>query len=289
MGDNKMKKRIDFRVLARVMKLLFKKHKIRLLIVGICLFLSTASSVGANLYLQTLIDDYIVPLVGVRNPVFIPLLRAIGVMCCIYGVGIVAEFFSSRLMVKVSEGTLKDIRDEMFIKMQQLPIEYFDTHSHGDIMSRYTNDTDTLSQMISQSIPKICSVVVTIVVIFFAMIFTNIYLTLVVLVFLGIILSISKFMTSRSGNYFIRQQEAVGKLNGYIEEMINGVKVVKVFCYEDRAKEEFDKLNEKLAKNVYNANKYVNSIGPVNGNLGNTLYAVLAIVGGILKELVIFQ
>ncbi len=196
--------------------------------------------------------------------------------------GVVSGFLSSRLMVKVSEGTLKQIRDEMFVKMQRLPIKYFDTHSHGDIMSRYTNDTDTLSQMISQSIPEIISVFTTIIVIFVSMIVTNIYLTLVVLAFLGIILLVTKFMTSRSGKYFLKQQEAVGKLNGYIEEMINGQKVVKVFCYEERAKERFDKLNEELSQNVYNANKFVNCIGPVNGNLGNTLYAVIAIVGGLL-------
>ncbi len=276
------KNKIDFKVLARVMKYILRRYKWRLFLVICCLFLSTASSVGANLYLQTLIDDYIVPLVGVSNPVYSNLLKAIGTMIVIYGVGVIANFLSSRLMVEVSQGTLKEIRDEMFEKMQKMPISYFDTHSHGDIMSRYTNDIDTLSQMISQSIPQFFSVVTTIVVIFGAMIVTNIYLTLVVLIFLGIILLISKFMTSRSGNYFVKQQEAVGNLNGYIEEMINGQKVVKVFCYEDKAKEKFDKLNEALARNVYNANKYVNSIGPVNGNLGNTLYAVLAMVGGIL-------
>ena len=273
---------MDFKVLKRVMKYITKNYKLRLFFVIVCLLLTTISSVVANLYLQTLIDDYIVPLVGVENPVYTSLMKAIVTMILIYGVGVITSFLSSRLIVKVSEGTLKEIRDEMFRKMQRLPIKYFDTHSHGDIMSRYTNDTDTLSQMISQSIPEMFSVVTTIVVIFIAMIVTNIYLTMVVLLFLGIILGITRFMTSRSGRYFVKQQEAVGNLNGYIEEMINGQKVVKVFCYEDRAKERFDKLNEELANNVYNANKFVNCIGPVNGNLGNTLYAVLAIVGGLL-------
>ncbi len=280
--DKKLKGKIDFKVLVRVLKYITKNYKLRLFFVIFCLLLSTASSVAANLYLQTLIDDYIVPLVGTLNPVYTSLVKAIVTMIVIYGVGVIAGFLSSRLMVKVSEGTLKEIRDEMFVKMQKLPIKYFDTHSHGDIMSRYTNDTDTLSQMISQSIPETFSVITTIVVIFLAMIITNIYLTAVVLIFLGIILIVTKFMTSRSGKHFIKQQEAVGNLNGYIEEMINGQKVVKVFCYEERAKKRFDKLNEDLAENVYNANKFVNCIGPVNGNLGNTLYAVLAIVGGLL-------
>lgn len=276
------KQKIDFKVLKRVIGYLIKNYKIRLVLVIICLLLSTASSVAANLYLETLIDDYIIPLVGVENPVYSSLIKAIGTMAVIYGVGVIAAFLSSRLMVKASEGTIKQIRDEMFVKMEKLPIKFFDTHTHGDIMSRYTNDTDTLSQMISQSIPEVFSVFVTIVVIFIAMLITNIYLTAVVILFLGIILLTTKFMTSRSGQYFVKQQESVGKLNGYIEEMINGQKVIKVFCHEEKAKEDFDKLNEELSKNVYNANKFVNCIGPVNGNLGNTLYAVIALVGGLL-------
>ena len=280
--EKKTKKRIDFKVLGRVIKYLTKTYKLRLFFVIICLLLSTASSVAGNLYLQILIDDYIVPLVGIQNPVYTSLMKAIVTMIFIYGVGVIASFLSSRLMVKVSEGTLKEIRDEMFVKMQRLPIKYFDTHTHGDIMSRYTNDTDTLSQMISQSVPEMFSVISTIVVIFIAMVVTNIYLTIVVLVFLVIILLVTRFMTSRSGKYFVKQQESVGKLNGYIEEMINGQKVVKVFCYEERAKERFDQLNEELAQNVYNANKFVNCIGPVNGNIGNILYAVIAMVGGLL-------
>ena len=274
--------KIDFKVLARVMKYLTKNYKLRIFFVIFCLLLSTIASVGANLYLQTLIDDYIIPLVGNEHPIYTGLIKAIFTMGGIYLVATIAEFLSSRLMVKVTEGTLKKIRDEMFYKMQRLPIKYFDTHSHGDIMSRYTNDTDTLSQMISQTIPQLFSVVTTIVVIFIAMLLTNVYLTLVVLAFLVIILVVTKFMTSNSGKYFVKQQESVGKLNGYIEEMINGQKVVKVFCYEERAKEKFDKLNEELSKNMYHANKFVNSIGPVNGNLGNTLYAIVAMVGGLL-------
>lgn len=280
--NKKMKPKIDFKVLGRVMKYITKNYKFRLFIVLISIVISTISSVAGNLYLQTLIDDYIVPLIGVQNPVYTELLHAIGTMCVIYLVGAVASYVHSIIMVYISEGTLKIIRDEMFIKMQKLPIRYFDTHTHGDIMSRYTNDTDTLSQMISQSIPQFLSSAITIVTVFVSMIATNIYLTLVVVVSLIIILNITKLITSRSGKYFIKQQESVGKVNGYIEEMINGQKVVKVFCYEDKAKEKFDKLNEELCEQVYNANKFANCLGPVNGALGNVQYALLATVGGIL-------
>ncbi len=280
--NKKVKPQIDFKVLGRVMKYITKNYRFRLFIVLVSIVISTISSVAGNLYLQTLIDDYIVPLVGVQNPVYKELLHAIGTMCVIYLVGVVASYIYSIIMVYISEGTLKIIRDEMFVKMQKLPIKYFDIHTHGDIMSRYTNDTDTLSQMISQSIPQFLSSSITIFTVFISMIATNIYLTLVVIVSLVIILSITKLITSRSGKYFIRQQESIGKVNGYIEEMINGQKVVKVFCYEDKAKEKFDKLNDELCNQVYNANKFANCLGPVNGALGNVQYALLATVGGLL-------
>lgn len=280
--NKKMKPKIDFKVLGRVMKYITKNYKFRLFIVLIAIVVSTASSVAGNLYLQTLIDDYIVPLVGVQNPIYTELLHAIGTMCVIYFVGAVASYIHSIIMVYISEGTLKIIRDEMFIKMQKLPIKYFDTHTHGDIMSRYTNDTDTLSQMISQSIPQFLASSITVVTVFISMIATNIYLTVVVMISLIIILSVTKLITSRSGKYFIKQQESVGKVNGYIEEMINGQKVVKVFCYEDKAKEKFDKLNDELCDQVYNANKFANCLGPVNGALGNVQYALLATIGGLL-------
>ena len=240
------------------------------------------SSVAGNLYLQTLIDKYIIPLIGIENPIYTGLIHAIGIMICIYVVGVISSFIYSRFMVYISEGTLKIIRDEMFVKMQKLPIKYFDTHTHGDIMSRYTNDTDTLSQMISQSIPQALSSAITIITVFISMIVTNIYLTLVVIISLIIILINTRIFTSKSGRYFIKQQESVGKLNGYIEEMINGQKVVKVFCYEEKAKEKFDKLNYQLCNEYYNANKFINSLGPVNGALGNIQYALLAITGGLL-------
>ena len=284
--DNKMpnrpKPKLDWKMLGRLMGYILKNYKLRLAVVIICIIINSLASVGGNLYLQVLIDDYIVPLVGQTNPVLTGLMKAIGTMITIYLVGIVASLMHSLLMVTISEGTLKLIRDEMFVKMQKLPIRYFDTNSHGDIMSRYTNATDTLSQMIAQSIPNFFSSAITIVTVFVSMCVTNIYLTLVVMLSLSVILFATRFITSRSGKYFMRQQQAVGKLNGYVEEMIHGQKVIKVFCYEDRSKEEFEKINSELCETVYNANKYANNIGPVNGALGNIQYALLALVGGIL-------
>ena len=274
--------KMDMKILGRVMSYIFKNYKFRMIFVLFCIVLSTISSVAGNLYLETLIDDYIVPLVGAENPVFTGLMKAVGTMAIIYLIGVISSLVHTRIMVTISEGVLKDIRDEMFIKMQRLPIRYFDTNTHGDIMSRYTNDTDTLSQMISQSIPQFFSSAITIVTVFVSMVATNIYLTLVVIFSLAIILMVTRFITSRSGKYFMRQQQAVGKLNGYVEEMINGQKVIKVFCHEEKSKEDFDKLNEELCESVYNANKYANNIGPVNGALGNVQYALLAIVGGLL-------
>ena len=285
--DNKMpgrppKPKLDWKMLGRVMGYIFKNYKLRLAIVIICIILNSLASVGGNLYLQVLIDDHIVPLIGVENPVLTGLIKAIGTMIVIYLVGIIASLVHSLLMVTISEGTLKLIRDEMFVKMQRLPIRYFDTNTHGDIMSRYTNDTDTLSNMIAQSIPNFFSSAITIVTVFVSMCATNIYLTIVVMLSLSVILFATRFITSRSGKYFMIQQQAVGKLNGYVEEMIHGQKVVKVFCYEDRAKDEFEKINSELCETVYNANKYANNIGPVNGALGNIQYALLALIGGLL-------
>ncbi len=281
--DKNIKKRpkIDFKVLGRVIGYL-KNYKFKLLIVITCLILTTISSVAGNLFLQTLIDDYIIPLIGVENPVFTSLMHAVGIMCIIYLVGILSSLFQSRIMADITEGTLKIIRDEMFIKMQKLPIKYFDTRTHGDIMSHYTNDTDTLSQMISQSIPQVVSSLITIITVFVSMVITNIYLTLVVIVSLAIILFVTKKISTKSGSYFIKQQQAVASVNGYIEEMINGQKVVKVFCYEDKAKEKFNKLNDELCENVYNAHKFANVLMPINGALGNVQYSLLAIIGGLL-------
>ena len=281
--DNVRKRpKIDFKILGRVIGYITKYYKFRIILVLVCMILATLSSVGGNLFLQILIDDYIVPLTNVSNPVFNPLLHAIGTMAIIYLIGVITSFLQSRIMATITQGTLKNIRDEMFIKMQKLPIRYFDTHTHGDIMSHYTNDIDTLNQMISQSIPQALTSIVTILTVFVSMVFTNIYLTLVVLFSLAIILLVTKKISSKSGTYFIRQQESVAKVNGYIEEMINGQKVVKVFCYENKAKEKFNKINDELCENVYNANKFANILMPINGALGNVQYALIAITGGLL-------
>ncbi len=276
------KPKMDMKSLKRVMGYIFRNYKFRMLFVLFCIVLSTISSVAGNLYLEVLIDEHIVPLVGAENPVFTGLLKAIGTMSIIYLVGVISSLIHTRVMVTISEGVLKDIRDEMFIKMQKLPIRYFDTNTHGDIMSRYTNDTDTLSQMIAQSIPQFFSSAITIITVFISMVATNIYLTLVVMLSLGFIFSATKFITSRSGKYFMKRQQALGKLTGYVEEMVNGQKVVKVFCHEQKSKDDFDKLNEDLCDAFYNANKYANNIGPVNGALGNVQYALLALFGGLL-------
>ena len=280
--ENKKNMKIDFKILKRVLGYLFKDYKFRLIIVVVCLILSTVSSVAGNLYLQTLIDDYIAPLVGAENPVYILLLKAIGTMILIYAVGVIANLIYTQLMVKVKEGTIKTIRNEMFTKMEKLPIKYFDTNTHGDIMSRYTNDTDALSQMISDGIPQVFSSILTVVVVFVSMLVTNIYLTLVTMASLFIAIKATKRIAIKSGKYFIKQQESVGKVNGYIEEMINGQKIVKVFNYEENAKKKFDELNEELCENIYNANRFSNILAPVNVALGNVQYALIALVGGIL-------
>ena len=281
--DNFKRPKLDFGVLKRLIKeYIWKYYKFRLIIVMICLIASTVSSVAGGLYLQTLIDDYITPLIGVENPVLTSFIHAIGIMILIYAIGIFSSFIYTRLMVKVSEGTMKKIRDEMYAKNEKLPIKFFDTNKTGDIMSRYTNDTDTLSELISQFLPQFVSSAMTILIVFISMIVTNIYLTLVSIGFLIIILLITKFVTTKSGKYYIGQQSSTGKINAYIEEMITGQKVVKVFCHEETSKEEFDKINEELFDTVEKANRYGNMLGPINGALGNAQFSVIALVGGLL-------
>lgn len=281
--DNFKRPKLDFGVLKRLIKdYIWKYYKFRLIIVMICLIASTVSSVVGGLYLQTLIDDYITPLIGVENPVLTSFIHAIGIMILIYAIGIFSSFIYTRLMVKVSEGTMKKIRDEMYAKNEKLPIEFFDTNKTGDIMSRYTNDTDTLSELISQFLPQFVSSAITIITVFVSMVVTNIYLTLVSIGFLVIILLITKFVTTKSGKYYIGQQASTGKINAYIEEMITGQKVVKVFCHEETSKKEFDEINEELFDTVEKANRYGNILGPINGALGNAQFSVIALVGGLL-------
>ena len=266
----------------RLLGYITKGYKKQLVLVIICIILSSIAGVAGSLFLKTLIDDYITPLLSMENPVFTGLLKAIGIMILIYLVGIVSTYLYNRTMVMVSQGVLKTIRDEMFDKMQSFPIKYFDTNTHGDIMSHYTNDTDTLMQMISQSLPNLMASTVTIVAVFCAMLTISIPLTVFILLFVFIMLKITGKVASKSGKYFANQQATLGKANGYVEEMINGQKVVKVFTYEEEAKEKFNKINEELCENTTQANKYANILMPMLNNLGNLEYVLVAIIGGLI-------
>ena len=257
-------------------------YKLRFAAVLICIVVNALAMVSCSLYLQTLIDSYITPLLQAATPDFAPLFRSILIMGCIYAVGILACLFYNRTMVSIAQGTLKRIRDEMFEHMQTLPIRYFDTHTHGDIMSHYTNDTDTLRQMLAQSIPQMFSSLITIISVFFAMLFTSWQLTIFVLCFVFIMLQVTGRVAGKSGYYFIRQQKALGDVNGYIEEMINGQKVIKVFCHEEKVKKIFDQKNEELCKDASAANSFANILMPIMGNLGNLQYVLLATIGGTM-------
>lgn len=281
-----MKKRpmhkFDPNTLKRLIKFITKNHKGNFLLVIGCIIISSMAGVASSLFVKTLIDEYIEPLLLEASPVFTELFKALCFMGAIYLVGILCTLAYNRIMVNIAQGVLKEIRDNMFEHMQKLPIKYFDTHSHGDIMSTYTNDTDALRQMLTQSIPQMFSSVFTIIAVFFAMITTSVYLTAFVLVFVFIMLQVTKRITGMSGTYFMRQQQSIGKINGYIEEMINGQKVVKVFCHEDKAKEDFDKLNNELNENAYKANKFANILMPTMAQLGNLQYVLIAVLGGFL-------
>lgn len=256
------------------------KHKVTIVVVAVCIILSSLTNVASSVFLQLLIDNYITPALGSASPVLTGMAKLIITMIGIFVVGIVSSYLYMRLMGVMSQKILKEIRDEMFEKMQKLPIKYFDTHSHGDIMSHYTNDADTLRQMLSQSLPQMFSSIITLAAIIITMIITSWQLTLVVAVFLALMLFAVKKVTGRSGKYFMAQQESIGNVNGYIEELINGQKVVKVFNHEEKAKEEFDRKNEELAQNAFKANAFASSLMPMMGNLGYMLYVILAIVGG---------
>lgn len=257
-------------------------YKTRVILVVICILLSAIANVMSSLFIQRLIDDYISPLLLEANPVFDALFRAIVQMACIYVIGILASLIYNRTMAVISQGILKKIRDDMFAHMQTLPIRYFDTHTHGDVMSHYTNDTDALRQMLSQSLPQLLSSCVTIVAVFISMLYLSLWMTLFIIVFLFLILKVVKSIVGKSSVYFIKQQQNIGDVNGYIEEMINGQKVVKVFCHEDEAKAVFDQKNEALCDSMTTANTYANILMPIMGNMGNILYVLLALVGGSL-------
>ena len=258
------------------------QYKVRMIFVFICIIISTVASVGSSLFMQTLIDSYITPLLLEAAPVYTGLLRAIVMMGCLYASGALASLFYSRTMAVISQSVLKDIRDEMFEHMQTLPIKYFDTKTHGDIMSHYTNDTDTLRQMLSQSLPNLFASTLSMIAVFASMLHLSIWLTLVTVVFTFIILALMKKIAGMSGKYFVEQQRSLGDVNGYIEEMINGQKVVKVFCHEEKAQEIFDVKNEELCRNMTKANILANIVMPLMGSLGYVLYVVIAIVGGFM-------
>lgn len=266
----------------RLLKYITKSYKKHLTIVFICIILSSIAGVAGSMFLGTLIDDYIAPLLLETNPVFTGLLKAILIMALVYLTGVLSTLIYTRIMARISQGVLKEIRDEMFNKMQTFPIKYFDTHTHGEIMSYYTNDVDTLSQMISQSLPQFIASSTTVIAVLIAMIITNIPLTIFVIVFIFLMLNITGRVAGKSGKYFVKQQETLGKVNGYIEEMINGQKVIKVFTYEEEAKDHFDEINDELCKNMTTANKFANILMPMLNNLGNLEYVLVAIIGGAI-------
>ena len=259
-----------------------KPYKARLIGMVVCIILATCAQVASNGSLSLLIEDYIEPMLGQESPSFAPLIGFLCVMACIYLIGLISSFLQQRLMVPVGQGIQKDIRDKMFTHMQRLPIRYFDTHPVGDLMSRYTSDIDTLRQMISQAIPQCITSAITIIVVFLAMLFTSPILTVIVILSVIGILFITKAVAGRSAKFFIGQQRSLGAVNGYVEEMINGQRVVKVFTHEDTCKEEFDKLNDTLRDNAFKAGAFSNMMGPVNNNLSYIQYSILAIVGGLL-------
>ena len=274
--------KINPKTLKRLLSYITKYYKKQFIIVIICIILSAVASVSGSLFLQTLIDNYITPLLSTQNPVFTDLFKAICSLGLIYVVGIISTYIYNRTMAIVSQGVLKTIRDEMFSKMQTFPISYFDTNTHGDIMSHYTNDADTLREMISRSLPQLITSVVSIIAIFCSMLYVSIPLTIFVLFFVFLMLQVTRKVAGRSSTYFVAQQKSLGKVNGYIEEMMNGQKVIKVFTHEEKAKEGFDKINEELCDSMTKANKYANVLMPALNNLGNVEYALVAIIGGFL-------
>ena len=281
MNKNKIQTKDLGKTVKRLLSYL-KVYRLQLAIVVICIILSSLASVMSSLFLQSLIDDYITPLLLEAVPDYSGLLATIMKMALVFLAGVLATLFYNRFMVTIAQGVLKTIRDQMFGHMQKLPVKYFDTHSHGDIMSHYTNDTDTLRQMIAQSLPQVFSSVVTVVTVFAAMIYQSIWLTLLVLVCVAGVMQVVKRITGKSGVYFVQQQQSLGDVNGYIEEMINGQKVVKVFCHEDKVKEIFHDKNEQLKENATQANVQANILMPIMGNMGYILYVLLAVAGGAM-------
>ena len=282
-NNEKTKKHSKLKTIKRLLKYVTSEYKFQLFVVLVSIIVSALVGVAGIEFIKYLIDDFIVPLVNSQNPDFEPLLRVIFMMAGVYLLGILGTYIYNRLMINISQGVLNKIRKEMFEHMQKLPIRYFDSRPHGEIMSTYTNDVDTLRQMLSQSIPQVFSAMVTMITILISMLSTNVYLTLVVLAMVILMIFVSKYLGGNSSRYFVKQQEDIGKVDGYIEEMMEGQKVVKVFNYEEESKKKFDELNEQLCDSVTNANMYANILMPCIMNIGNLGYVLVAVIGGILS------
>lgn len=270
------------KVFKRIISFVGKNYLPHCIVVLVCIALTVFSTIQGTMFTKTLIDQYIMPLMQQDIPDYTDLLHAIIRVACFYGIGVIAAYVNTRTMVYVTQGTMRNLRNELFTHMESLPIKYFDTHAHGDIMSIYTNDVDTLRQMLSQSIPQLINSSVTIVGVLASMIILNIPLTILTLVLVGLMLVVTKKATGMSGKYFVKQQKNLGEVNGFIEEMMGGQKVVKVFCHEEENMERFDKINEELCDSSYNANKFANILGPINAQIGNISYVIIAIAGGAL-------
>ncbi|MCD8381626.1 MAG: ABC transporter ATP-binding protein/permease [Clostridiales bacterium] len=274
--------RNQIRSLGRVMSYTLKNYKWSCLIVVICILATALTTLAATLFMQTLIDDYITPMTQAANPDFGPLAQTLVGLSAILAVGVLCSYARSRIMVNVSQGTLKRLREDLFVNMESLPIKYFDTHAHGDIMSVYTNDVDTLRQVISQSMPQLINSAITLISTFVSMVVLSIPLTLVSVAMVVVMLLVSTRLSGQSGRYFAKQQKDLGAVNGYIEEMTQGQKVVKVFCHEEKSLEQFRELNDQLRDSAYNANRIANIMMPINSNLGNISYVLCAVVGAVL-------
>ncbi len=270
------------KLFARLMGFIFKKYLPACIIVVICIFVSVLANVQGTMFTKNLIDDYIVPLLKTGSPDYGPLLAAMGKVAVFYGIGVISTFAYSKIMIYVSQGTIKNLRVELFSHMQDLPIRYFDSHAHGDIMSIYTNDIDTLRQLISQSLPQILNSAITVVSVFVSMVILNIPLTVLTIVMVIVTTVVTKKFAGFSSRYFLAQQRDLGKVNGFIEEMLNGQKVVKVFTHEQENIEAFDRINDELFESAYNANMYSNMLGPVNAQIGNLSYVLCALAGGVM-------
>lgn len=276
------KSKDPMKTLKRLLAFIMKRYKFRYLFVIVCIAISSVVQVIGTMFMRTLIDDYILPMVDGRLTSFQPLIQALTTIACVYLLGVACTYTYNLVMMYISQGVLKDIRDEMFAHMETLPIKYFDTHQHGDIMSHYTNDTDTLRQMVSQSIPNLFSSAITLISTVISMLILSVPLTLLVFVGVFVMLTVSGKIGGNSARYFVAQQQSLGKTNGYIEEMMDGQKVIKVFCHEDQAIEEFNQLNDELFDTARNANTFANILMPINANIGNINYVVILIAGSLL-------